>query len=94
MTGAMETILTTHFADDGYRRIDTYRGFGGYDALRKALSMTPEGIIDEVKKANLRGRGGAGFPAGVKWGQQLLYEWEDDMSRLSFDESTEPLVGR
>src|SRR5512135_902362 len=68
MTGAMETILTTHFADDGYRRIDTYRGFGGYDALRKALSMTPEGIIDEVKKANLRGRGGAGFPAGVKWG--------------------------
>ena len=68
MTGAMETVLTTHFADDGYRRIDTYRGFGGYDALRKALSMTPEGIIDEVKKANLRGRGGAGFPAGVKWG--------------------------
>jgi NADH-quinone oxidoreductase subunit F len=64
----METVLTTHFADDGYRRIDTYRGFGGYDALRKALSMSPEGIIDEVKKANLRGRGGAGFPAGVKWG--------------------------
>jgi NADH-quinone oxidoreductase subunit F len=64
----METILTTHFADDAYRRIDTYRRFGGYDALRKALSMTPEAIIDEVKKANLRGRGGAGFPAGVKWG--------------------------
>ncbi|PJB32026.1 MAG: NADH-quinone oxidoreductase subunit F, partial [Deltaproteobacteria bacterium CG_4_9_14_3_um_filter_65_9] len=64
----METILTTHFAADAYRRIDTYREFGGYDALRKALSMTPEGIIDEVKKANLRGRGGAGFPAGVKWG--------------------------
>ena len=64
----METILTTHFAADAYRRIDTYREFGGYDALRKALSMTPEGIIDEVKKANLRGRGRAGFPAGVKWG--------------------------
>src|SRR5512142_3349359 len=64
----METVLTTHFAEDGYRRIDTYRGSGGDEALRKALSMTPEAIIDEVKKANLRGRGGAGFPAGVKWG--------------------------
>ena len=48
--------------------MDTYRQYGGYEALKKALSMTPEAIIDEVKKANLRGRGGAGFPAGVKWG--------------------------
>ena len=48
--------------------MDTYRQYGGYEALKKALAMTPEAIIDEVKKANLRGRGGAGFPEGVKWG--------------------------
>ena len=64
----MEKVLTTHFANERYRRMDTYRQYGGYEALKKALAMTPEAIIDEVKKANLRGRGGAGFPAGVKWG--------------------------
>lgn len=48
--------------------IDDYLAMGGYAALAKALSsMTPEGVIEEVKKAKLRGRGGGGFPAGVKW---------------------------
>ncbi len=48
--------------------IDHYIALGGYNALVKALSaMTPQQVIEEVKKANLRGRGGAGFPAGVKW---------------------------
>jgi len=64
----MEKVLTAHFANERYRRMDTYRQYGGYGALEKAIAMTPEAIIDEVKKANLRGRGGAGFPAGVKWG--------------------------
>jgi len=45
-----------------------YESRGGYRAARKALKMAPAEIIEEVKKANLRGRGGAGFPAGVKWG--------------------------
>ena len=48
--------------------IDCYIKNGGYAELKKALGMKPEEIIDEVKKANLRGRGGAGFPCGVKWG--------------------------
>ncbi len=49
-------------------RIEDYLAVGGYRALSKALfSMTPDKIIQEVKKANLRGRGGGGFPAGVKW---------------------------
>ncbi len=49
-------------------RIDDYIGAGGYVALPKALTeMTPEAIIAEVKKSGLRGRGGGGFPAGVKW---------------------------
>ena len=48
--------------------IDDYIALGGYQNFAKALSkMTPEEVIEEVKKANLRGRGGAGFPAGVKW---------------------------
>jgi NADH-quinone oxidoreductase subunit F len=51
-------------------RIEDYIAVGGYRALPKALfSMTPEQIIGEVKKANLRGRGGGGFTAGVKWEQ-------------------------
>jgi NADH-quinone oxidoreductase subunit F len=64
----MEKVLTAHFANERYRRLDTYRQYGGYEALKKAFAMDPGRIIDEVKKANLRGRGGAGFPAGVKWG--------------------------
>lgn len=49
-------------------RIDDYLAVGGYAALAKALSsMTPDQVVTEVKKANLRGRGGGGFPAGQKW---------------------------
>jgi len=50
------------------KKIDEYIALGGYSAAAKALSdMTPQQVLDEVKKANLRGRGGGGFPAGVKW---------------------------
>jgi NADH-quinone oxidoreductase subunit F len=50
------------------KNIEDYVALGGYGALAKAISeMTPESVLDEVKKANLRGRGGGGFPAGVKW---------------------------
>jgi NADH-quinone oxidoreductase subunit F len=47
--------------------IETYVNHGGYEQLKKALGMQPSEIIDAVKAANLRGRGGAGFPCGVKW---------------------------
>jgi len=46
---------------------DVYVANGGYEGLRKAVTMDPGAVIDEVKASNLRGRGGAGFPAGVKW---------------------------
>jgi tungsten-dependent benzoyl-CoA reductase-related protein bamH len=50
------------------KNIDDYIALGGYGALSKALSeMTPEQVLEEVKRSNLRGRGGAGFPAGRKW---------------------------
>jgi len=50
------------------KSIDDYLAIGGYSALAKALSgMSPEQVLEEVKKSNLRGRGGGGFPAGRKW---------------------------
>ncbi len=48
-------------------KIDHYIAQGGYRALRKAFLMTPEEVIEEIKKSGLRGRGGAGFPTGRKW---------------------------
>lgn len=48
-------------------KIEVYEANGGYQALRKALGMKPEEVTDEVKKSNLRGRGGACFPTGLKW---------------------------
>ena len=48
--------------------VECYLKHGGYAELKKALAMKPEEIVDEVKKSGLRGRGGAGFPCGVKWG--------------------------
>ena len=50
------------------KSIDDYLALGGYSALSKSLfEMTPEQVLEEIKKANLRGRGGGGFPAGMKW---------------------------
>ena len=63
-----EKVLTRHFGVPDLLRIEVYRGQGGYQAAEKALKqMTPAEVLEEVKKASLRGRGGAGFPAGVKW---------------------------
>jgi NADH-quinone oxidoreductase subunit F len=61
-------ILTRDFGLAHLHRIDVYLEQGGYQAVKKALTeWKPAQVLDEVKKANLRGRGGAGFPAGLKW---------------------------
>ncbi|MEW5900310.1 MAG: NADH-quinone oxidoreductase subunit NuoF [Acidobacteriota bacterium] len=64
-----ERLITKDFGLENLFQISAYLDRGGYRAAVKALTgMKPAEVIDEVKKANLRGRGGAGFPAGVKWG--------------------------
>ena len=52
---------------EGIRFYDTYRKNGGYAAVEKSMKMSPADILEEVKKSGLRGRGGAGFPTGMKW---------------------------
>lgn len=64
----METILLNRVHNENSRAISTYMEHDGYKALKKAVSMTPKDVVDEVKASNLRGRGGAGFPAAMKWG--------------------------
>ena len=61
-------VISRRFGIPNSHKLEVYRQHDGYKAVEKALKqMTPEQIIEEVKKSNLRGRGGAGFPAGVKW---------------------------
>jgi NADH-quinone oxidoreductase subunit F len=64
----MELILTANWTVEHANRLAVYESRGGYSAFRKALAMDADSIIDDVKRSNLRGRGGAGFPTGVKWG--------------------------
>jgi NADH-quinone oxidoreductase subunit F len=61
-------VISKRWGIENSTKIDVFLQNGGYQALEKALKqMTPESIIDEMKKSNLRGRGGAGFPTGMKW---------------------------
>ena len=60
-------VISKYFGDPAHRRIDTYVERGGYKALEKALALEPDAVTDEIKASGLRGRGGAGFPTGIKW---------------------------
>lgn len=61
-------LLSEHYDNPEFIGIDGYKKLGGYEVIKKAFAMKPQEIIDEVKASGLRGRGGAGFPTGVKWG--------------------------
>ncbi|TFB13321.1 NADH-quinone oxidoreductase subunit NuoF [Candidatus Marinimicrobia bacterium MT.SAG.4] len=64
----MEKILTKNIETENSHRIGVYMESGGYEAWKKVLKeMSPEEVTDIVKESGLRGRGGAGFPAGLKW---------------------------
>jgi len=66
--GDRPKIVTSRFEYEDSHTLDRYLSTGGYDGLKKALEMGPEAMAGEVKASTLLGRGGAGFPAGVKWG--------------------------
>lgn len=62
-------ILMAHAHEPGQAHIQTYEQHGGYQALKKAIpSIKPQDLVEMVKQSELRGRGGAGFPTGMKWG--------------------------
>ncbi len=63
-----DKVITRDFGVADLRDVEVYLSRGGYGAVGKALKMAAPEVLGEVKKASLRGRGGAGFPAGVKWG--------------------------
>ena len=64
---AFEPVLTRNVGHPEARTVAGYKKRGGYAGLAKALAMEPGEVIEEVKRSGLRGRGGAGFPAGLKW---------------------------
>ncbi|MGZ4454118.1 MAG: NADH-quinone oxidoreductase subunit F, partial [Nocardioides sp.] len=88
MSATLTPVLSATWGDERAWTLDGYRASGGYEALETARAMEPEAVVELVKGSGLRGRGGAGFPTGMKWG--FLPPLEDGKPRylvVNADES-------
>ena len=80
-------VLSKHFGDPEARTLDGWKARGGYKALQQALHMEPTAIVDIVKASGLRGRGGAGFPTGLKWSFMKIGDGKEHYLCCNADES-------
>jgi NADH-quinone oxidoreductase subunit F len=80
-------VLSKHFGDPAAKTLEGWKARGGYKALAQALHMTPTAIQDVVKASGLRGRGGAGFPTGLKWSFMKLDDGKPHYLCCNADES-------
>jgi len=87
MNALGEARLTRHWGDPNVIGVDGYVEAGGYAGLRAALGMAPAEVVETVKSSGLRGRGGAGFPTGMKWGFVPLDTGKPTYVVVNYDES-------
>ena len=87
MTTQLEPRLTRNWGDPSVIGLDGYVAAGGYAGLRQALGMDDADIVEQVKASGLRGRGGAGFPTGMKWGFVPRDTGKSTYVVVNFDES-------